>query len=296
MEILSKPSALLATAAVVAMTVAFLYRQTRKSNFGLNATKYIPFTLIEKENISHDTRRFRFALQTSLTQLGLPVGNHMYLKASIGGKDCIRSYTPISSDSDVGYFDLCIKVYHKNVHPKYPEGGQMSQYLDSMKMNDSILVRGPVGSISYNEPSVLTHKKKGEIKVKNIGLIAGGTGITPCFQILKKIATNDNDETHVSLLFANQSIDDILLRNELEFLAQQRPNIKIWYTIDREPPTEENWKYSMGHVNAEMIKEHLPGPGEDSVILMCGPPPMIKFALIPALESLGYDKERCLQF
>ena len=40
-----------------------------------------------------------------------------------------------------------------------------------------------------------------------------------------------------------------------------------------------------------MIKEHLPEPSADTLILMCGPPPMIKFACLPNLDKLGYTED-----
>lgn len=62
----------------------------------------------------------------------------------------IRAYTPVSSDDDLGYFDLVIKVYFKNTHPKFPDGGKMTQHLESMKIGDCIEVRGPNGLLQYN--------------------------------------------------------------------------------------------------------------------------------------------------
>ena len=41
------------------------------------------------------------------------------------------------------------KVYFKNVHPKYPDGGKMSQYLDSLEIGDTVDVRGPSGKLTY---------------------------------------------------------------------------------------------------------------------------------------------------
>ena len=41
------------------------------------------------------------------------------------------------------------KVYFKNVHPKYPDGGKMSQYLDSLKIGDTVDIRGPSGKLTY---------------------------------------------------------------------------------------------------------------------------------------------------
>lgn len=39
-----------------------------------------------------------------------PTGNHMYLTARINGELVIRPYTPVTSDDELGYFDLVIKV------------------------------------------------------------------------------------------------------------------------------------------------------------------------------------------
>nr|KAG5691404.1 hypothetical protein BaRGS_003776 [Batillaria attramentaria] len=80
------------------------------------------------------------------------------------------------------------------------------------------------------------------------------------------------------------------LRTELEEIKQQYPSrFHLWYTLDRPPA---GWKYGSGFVNDVMIKEHLPPPGDDSLILMCGPPPMINFACQPNLEKLGYSPAR----
>lgn len=54
---------------------------------------------------------------------------------------------------------------------------------------------------------------------------------------------------------------------------------------------ELGWKYSKGFVSDEMIKNHLPPPSSDTVILMCGPPPMINFACQPNLDKLGYSQK-----
>jgi cytochrome-b5 reductase len=35
------------------------------------------------------------------------------------------------------------------VHPKFPEGGKMSQHLENMKIGDTIDFRGPSGRLVY---------------------------------------------------------------------------------------------------------------------------------------------------
>lgn len=62
--------------------------------------------LIEKEEVSHDTRKYRFGLPSNEHILGLPVGQHIHLSATINNELVIRPYTPVSSDDDKGFVDL----------------------------------------------------------------------------------------------------------------------------------------------------------------------------------------------
>lgn len=45
-----------------------------------------------------------------------------------------------------------------------------------------------------------------------------------------------------------------------------------------------------------MIKEHLPAASPESFIMMCGPPPMLKYACEPALEKLGFTSDQYFAF
>ena len=125
-------------------------------------------------------------------------------------------------------------------------------------------------------------------------MIAGGTGITPMLQIITAVLKDKEDPTQMWLLFANQTEADILMRETLDKLAEENPDrLKVWYTLDR---PEEDWKYSTGFVDEEMLKEHMPPAGDDSMVLMCGPPPMIKFACTPNLTKLGFPPESQVTF
>lgn len=285
-------TAVVAVTAVLAKMFLFGNKKKKAPVTLQDPTVKYPLKLIDREEVSHDTRRFRFALPSMEHILGLPVGQHIYLSARIDGSLVIRPYTPVSSDDDKGYMDLVIKVYFKDVNPKFPEGGKMSQYLNSMELGDFIDVRGPNGLLVYDGKGnflIRPDKKTDPVQtnIKKLGLIAGGTGITPMLQLVRQILKDPEDKTEVSLLFANQTENDILLRPELEDIAADKKNqFKLWYTLDK-PPAD--WKYSSGFVSDTMIKEHLPPPDDDTLILMCGPPPMINFACLPNLDKLGYS-------
>lgn len=51
------------------------------------------------------------------------------------------------------------------------------------------------------------------------------------------------------------------------------------------------WKFSTGFVTDKMLKEHMPSPGDETLIVMCGPPAMLQYACEPNLDKLGYSKE-----
>eukprot|EP01089_Gocevia_fonbrunei_P020891 TRINITY_DN7893_c0_g1_i2.p1 TRINITY_DN7893_c0_g1~~TRINITY_DN7893_c0_g1_i2.p1 ORF type:complete len:172 (+),score=47.91 TRINITY_DN7893_c0_g1_i2:545-1060(+) len=171
----------------------------------------------------------------------------------------------------------------------------MSQYLESLNVGDKVNLQGPFGLVEYKGRGQFEYSRKPLIKKKFVGMIAGGTGVTPMLQIINAVLNDPQDETILSLLFANQTEDDILLREELEKLQKEHPDrFKLWFTVDA---ADDNWKYSKGFVNEEMIKNHLPASGDDTLILMCGPPPMITYACEPNLTKLGFDiKKDCLSF
>lgn len=54
-----------------------------------------------------------------------------------------------------------LPVPHRaNEHPKFPEGGKMSQHLDSLSIGDTIDVKGPVGHFVYEGRSKFSLNRK----------------------------------------------------------------------------------------------------------------------------------------
>ena len=108
--------------------------------------------------------------------------------------------------------------------------------------------------------------------------------------MIDEIIENPTDKTKVSLIFANVSVNDILLKAALDKREELHPDqLKVHYVVDKleEPSwlsrTLSNpfgkaapWQGSVGYINSQTILEHLPPPSSSSVVFVCGPPPMYK--------------------
>ncbi|KAH8791239.1 hypothetical protein BGZ57DRAFT_875797 [Hyaloscypha finlandica] len=233
------------------------------------------FELSEKTIISHNVAIYRFKLPSATAILGLPIGQHISIAATLPqpegpNKEIVRSYTPISGDHQPGYFDLLIKSYPT---------GNISKYMASLIVGQSIKVRGPKGAMVYT-PNM----------VRAFGMIAGGTGITPMLQIIRAVIRGrpTGDKTEIDLIFANVNKEDILLKEDLDQLAKEDKGFRIHYVLNNPP---EGWDGGVGFVTPEMITKWLPKPANDIKLLLCGPPPMIS-AMKKASESLGFKKAK----
>jgi len=175
----------------------------------------------------------------------------------------------------------------------------MSQHLDNMKIGESILMKGPKGHLKYKgcgKFTITQRREKVFYRKKKIGMVAGGTGITPMLQVIRAIVKNPRDKTEMWLIFANQTEEDILLRDELESLQAKYPQqFHLFFTLDR--PPNESWEGGIGFINPDMCRKHLPAPNShDTMLFVCGPPPMIKYACEPAFKELGFEENQWFSF
>ncbi|KAK9697801.1 hypothetical protein RND81_08G062200 [Saponaria officinalis] len=256
----------------------------------LNPDKWLEFKLHETATVSHNTKLYRFTFDPDV-KLGLDIASCILTRAPTGQNDegktkyVIRPYTPISDPDSKGYFDLMIKIY--------PEG-KMSQHFAKLRPGDVLEVKGPIEKLRYT-PNMKKH----------IGMIAGGSGVTPMLQIVEAILKNPDDKTQVSLVYANVSPDDILLKQKLDILATSHPNFKVFYTVDN---PSKNWRGGVGYVSKDMVAKGLPGPSNDTLVLVCGPPGMMEHIsgnkakdysqgeVSGILKDLGYTEEMVYKF
>lgn len=131
-----------------------------------------------------------------------------------------------------------------------------------------------------------------EKQYTNVVMLAGGTGITPFYQILQT-ANFNFDTPSFTLLFGNKTSQEILLKQELDKIKNENQiKLDLNYLIDKPEP---GWMGLTGYVNKEMIKKVFPGPNSDTLILICGPPVMCEKAK-EILAELNYEKESIYEF
>jgi nitrate reductase (NAD(P)H) len=116
---------------------------------------------------------------------------------------------------------------------------------------------GPIGLLAY-----LGHGKvvvRGEERtLKNLAFIAGGSGITPIYNIIQS-SLRHKDGLNLSLLYANHTPADILLKSHLDTLhAENSDNFKLNYTVSR--GHDDSWNGFTGRINKEMIAKSIPAP------------------------------------
>jgi ferredoxin-NADP reductase len=132
-------------------------------------------------------------------------GQFLTLVRFNGGTEIRRSYSLTSAPG----IDQKLSVGIKRV----PNGFFSRQMIDYAQPGDEVLTTGAAGLFSL--PNNIEDYKQ-------IYLFAAGSGITPCYSLLKNILYN-HAELHVVLVYSNQSIETTIFSNELKALQHEYP-------------------------------------------------------------------------
>jgi len=202
--------------------------------------------------------RFRLPEETSSSKFS--ICRYIYLEgiADRTGELVKRPYHPISLDTDKGFIDVFIKVYEKNPREKF---GIFSNFLVNLQEGQVLTLHGSYGSMVYegNGNFSIFKQTQNSIlnkKVKRIGMIAGGSGIAPMFQLIQKIITT-RDNTAVSLIYCTKSIDEMSFGEDL--IKFDRKGKLSFYPVV-ENVESANWAFGKGKVDQEMIFNYMPDP------------------------------------
>jgi len=296
-DFLQKPTVKIFIQAATATALGYLAyyfiksRESPRGIFRKHPRSHRKFKLIKRIVLSPDTRLFRFEIPEN-EELGISVGKHVKAHAIVAGKEISRNYTPVSTVDERGYFDLVIKVYFPN--DEFPSGGLMSQQMDSLNIGDEMEFSAPYGTIEYLSELDQFNVSVGRTLsgLKNIGLLAVGTGITPMWQLIQEIFKNERNTTKITLLYGNRYEHDILLRDRLEKLAKSNPTrFKVIFTLSKPDFT---WDKEKGRIGKEMIEKYFPTKKFDACFL-CGTLRMMDDAKTH-LTSIGHNPSNVFKY
>jgi cytochrome-b5 reductase len=152
----------------------------------------IEVALIERTQVSPTAAVLRFGLPDPSKPLNLSTCACLLVTAEMNGEQITRPYTPISTNAEVGHFDLLVKHYGASAHG--------SKYMHEMVPGDKI-------AFKHIGPNV---KTQAPFPYKKIGMLVGGTGVAPMFQALHAILGDTNDGPHVTMIYGSRKQEDIL--------------------------------------------------------------------------------------
>lgn len=240
----------------------------------LQSRAWSKMTLVEKNDVSWDTRIFVFELEHDKQTLGLPIGQHLMIKVQDpeNKKEAIiRSYTPISETNMEGRMELLVKIYFPTSNIP---GGKMTMALDTLSLGSQIDCKGPTGRFEYlgNGRVLISGKER---NLRSFKMICGGTGITPVFQVLRAVMQDTQDPTTCVVLDGNRLEEDILCRSELDdYVAEDNMKCTVVHTLSK---PSDSWKGRRGRISEDLLKEFA-APEEASMVLLCGPEALEKSA------------------
>ena len=253
-------------------------------------TEWTSVPLLERWKISPTTMVLRFGLPDTTKSLQLSTCACILAHTKMDDEDVVRPYTPISTNANIGYFDLLVKHYGPTA--------KMSRYMhDIMKVGDTL-------DFKHIEFNVKIQAPFGN--PKHICMLVGGTGISPIIQALHAIlGAKDSPATKVTMLYGSKISSDILGAEILEQWSNDfKDRLEVVHILSDEPTENSSWTGLRGFINQTYIEKYIPPPSESPLIFICGPPPMYNALSGPreekevtgVLGSMGYQTEHVYKF
>ncbi len=153
--------------------------------------------------------------------------------------------------------------------------GKTTGALGDLERGDTVGLRGPYGSWWPME----------EAEGKELVIVTGGLGCAPVVSVINYVMTRRASYGALKILHGVKTPNDLLYRER--FRAWRKiPNTQVCLTVDQ---PDRSWKYHVGVVTN--LFQQVEIDRERSVIMMCGPELMMRYAIRDLLGQ-GVAAER----
>jgi NAD(P)H-flavin reductase len=168
-----------------------------------------------------------------------------------------------SSPTEQGYIECSVK-----------RTGKVTNELHQCNEGDIIGFRGPYGNWFPID----------EMQGRNLLFVAGGIGLAPLNSLIRNCLDWRDRFNDISILYGARSVGDLVYKERLE-TWQQMGDVQTVYTVDPGGETPD-WKGEVGFVPTVLTS--MKPASKNTVVVVCGPPIMIKFVL-KSLVELGFS-------
>jgi ferredoxin-NADP reductase len=208
------------------------------------------------------------AIQTAAFRLERPQGYEykagQFTEVKLDGKSHIFTLASAPRESDLMFVTRMRKSEFKNS-------------LDELTAGDSVRIAPADGDFVL---------EKGD---EPVVFVAGGIGVTPVRSMVLDAAQTDAMQ-RMYFFYANHRPEDAAFLIELGHLAEEKENFHLVPTMTRPDTSRMPWDGETGHIDAEMIRKHVPEM-DSARYYVCGPPEMVD-ASESMLENAGVSEER----
>ncbi len=237
-------------------------------------SKFHPLRVARVERETRDAIAITFDVPDRLReQFRYQQGQHLTLRAAIGGHDLRRSYSICSAVQD----DML------RIAIKHAPGGVFSTWAnEGLKAGDTLEVMPPMGH--FNVPFEAA-------AARHYVAFAAGSGITPILSIVRTTLASE-PRSQFTLFYGNRASGSVMFREELAAVkdtAMQRFNLV--HVLSREAQDVELLHGRIDGARAGALLDHW-APLEDvDFVFLCGPDAMMQ-AIRDLLAMRGYPESR----
>ncbi|MHC4174092.1 MAG: FAD/NAD(P)-binding protein [Planctomycetota bacterium] len=174
-------------------------------------------------------------------------------------------FTPSSSPADTEKMDITIM-----------KAGRVTGLLHECKKGQKVGIRGPYGN-GYPID---------DFAGKEVYIVGGGVGLAPIRSLFLTLVDRIRDFKSVVCRYGARTPDDFIYKKTLFDSWQKIGGVHIKLTVDE---ANGEWKDNVGVVTTILKRDDV--DIANAVAVVCGPPIMMKFAILKLLE-FGFGAEK----
>ena len=226
-----------------------------------------PYKVVAIVDESPDVKSFRFAHVDGKPLSPFHPGQYLTIQTTPSGaeKPAIRCYSLSSAPHQNEFYQISVKAVEK---------GLISNHLHrTLKVGDTVELKKPGGKFFLDPAQRL-----------DIGLIAGGIGITPCYSMAMEFL-HTGRRNRIDLFYGCRTMDDVVYAKELQALAAKHENFRLHVVLSR-APDGGGWSGLTGRVDISLLRRVLLYNLRGRAYYLCGPSQMMT-DITDALEAQG---------